>query len=108
MGKAERRSQQLDRMEAEYRSKLRDALQKCAEGEWGLFGQNDHLGCNQSSGALDDLRDTAASVNALRQRLGEPSYALHDEFEAARGRDDSNQLGEPRLAKAWLERLEVQ
>jgi hypothetical protein len=105
MGKAERLSQQIDLMEAEYLSKLRDALHKCAEGEWGLFGQNDHHGYNQSSGALVNLRDTAASINALRQRLGEPSYALHDDFEAARGIGDSNQLGEPRLAQAWLKRL---
>lgn len=105
MSKAERLSQQIDRLEAEYLSQLRDALQKCAEGEWGMFGQNEHLGNSQSSGTLLKLRDTAAIINALRQRLGEPSYALHDEFEAARGRGDSNQLGEPRLAQAWLERL---
>jgi hypothetical protein len=105
MGKAERLSQQIDRLEAEYRSKLIEALSKCANGEWGLFGQNEHLGPWWQSEELLELRDTAAAINALRKRLGEPSFSLHDEFEDARGASEPNQMGEPRLAQIWLENL---
>ena len=33
----------LDRLESEYRVTLRAALERCAAGHWGLFGQDDHV-----------------------------------------------------------------
>ena len=56
---------------------------------------------------MDALRDLAASINVLRNRVGEAPYGLHDEFEAARGRSDGNQIGEPKLARSWLSRLDA-
>ena len=42
----------------------------------------------------------------LRERLGLEPFALHREFLAARGKPRSpSAVGEPKQAKAWLERL---
>ena len=108
MSKAERISQRIDELEAEYRSQLIAALSECAGGRWGLFGQNEHLGNWWHTDDLDALRELADSINALRDRVGEGPYRLHDEFEAARGRGDANQIGEPKLAQSWLSRLEAE
>lgn len=107
MSKAERISQRIDGLEAEYRSQLVAALSECAGGRWGLFGQNEHLGNWWHTEKLDALRDLADAINALRGRIGVAPYQLHDEFEAARGRGDANQVGEPKLAQCWLSRLEA-
>tara|TARA_B100001057_G_C22498783_1_gene813193 strand:+ start:373 stop:699 length:327 start_codon:yes stop_codon:yes gene_type:complete len=107
MSKAERISQRIERLEAEYRIQLIAALSECAGGRWGLFGQNEHLGNWWHTEKLDELRNLADSINVLRDRLGESPYQLHEEFEAARGMDDSNQVGEPKLAQEWLSMLEA-
>lgn len=105
MDKAERLSQQLAELEREYRDVLTTALQECADGRWGLFGHNEHLHPSAGSSKVDDLRELAASINRLKARLGENLFPLHEDFEAARGRADANDPGEPKQAKTWLERL---
>ena len=52
-----------------------------------------------------ELRELARTINRLRARIGEPPFPLHEEFEAARGRTDANDPGEPKQAQAWLKRL---
>lgn len=107
MSKAERISQRIEGLEAEYLIQLTAALSECAGGRWGLFGQNEHLGNWWHTEKLEELRDLADSINVLRDRIGEAPYELHAEFEAARGRGDSNQVGEPKLAQHWLSMLEA-
>lgn len=106
MSKAARISRRIEHLEEEYRSSLASALSECVGGRWGLFGQNEHLTTREHTERLDGLRELAEEINALRKRIGEVPYPLHEEFEAARGRDDPHQLGEPKLAELWLERLE--
>jgi hypothetical protein len=105
VNKSERLSQQLQSLEREYRTALIDALSECADGRWGLFGHNEHLGPYWNSAKLDELRGLARAINNRRERLGEPFFALHEEFEAARGQAGPNDPGEPKVAEAWLRRL---
>lgn len=103
MSKVQHISQQLDDLEREYLSVLEKALTDCAGGRWGLFGHNEHLGASPPA-ELGELRTLAQAVDRLRSQLGEASFPLHQEFEAARGRVDANAPGEPKQAQAWLER----
>jgi hypothetical protein len=105
MAKAERLSNRLDALERDYRAVLLAALTECAEGKYGLFGQNEHLGPYWNCNHLKELREMAVAINAIRARLGETTFALHDELEAARGRPDPDDPGEPKVAQAWLQRL---
>ena len=104
MSKSQRVAQQLDELEREYRSILEKALIDCAGGRWGLFGHNEHLD-EPSPTEVRELQTVAKALNRLRAQIGEPPFSLHEEFEAARGRVDANAPGEPKQARAWLERL---
>lgn len=96
-------------LEAEFRKRLVDALERCVRGCWGLFDQNDHLGERAyiSSGAqkLDEL---GSEIAEIREELGnvEP-YALYAQFLEKRGYKGGNSLGEARLAAAWLKELDT-
>ena len=105
MEKAARLAQQLDELERDYRTVLIKALADCAGGRWGLFGHNEHLHSYGVPAELAELRDLAVAINRVRARIGEAPFALHEEFEAARGRQSANDLGEPKQARAWLQRL---
>lgn len=98
-------SQSLKEMERDYRSVLGSALADCAAGRWGLFGHNEHLRAGGSPPELDELRELAKAIDRLRERIGDPPFALHQEFEAARGRVGRNDPGEPKQAQAWLRRM---
>ena len=102
----------LASLEAEFRTRLIEALRRCSRGSWGLFGQNDHIEglkewSYESSGAqkLDAL---GSEIAQIREELGmsEP-YALYAQFQEKRGRQGQNSLGEARLAAAWLQELDV-
>lgn len=102
----------LDALEAAYVAALRAALERCAAGAWGLFGQNDRSHATLSPGeraklafpGLDDLLELAAEIARTRDRLGyaEP-FAPHARLTRERSRKGANVPGEPRLAAAWLE-----
>ena len=105
MLKTERLPRRLNELEREYRAVLTKALTDCAGGQWGLFGHNEHLHESPDPAELTELRGLAEAINRLRRRLGHGPFSLHDEFEAARGPADANDLGEPKQAQAWLQRL---
>lgn len=105
MDRTERVSRRLDELEREYVAVLTRALNDCADGRWGLFGHNEHLRSYGAPAELAELRDLARAINRLRAQSGDVLYPLHEEFEAARGRTDANDPGEPKQAKAWLKRL---
>ena len=107
------RADRLERMdvlrselETEYRDALIAALQVTAGGVWGLFGHNKdkHI---QSAAApvVEHLCDLGQSIDDLREKLDLPRFELHEQFEASRGPVAASAVGEPRQAKAWLERL---
>jgi hypothetical protein len=47
----------------------------------------------------------ADEIDDLRDQLDMEPFALHREFLAARGPVQSDAVGEPKQAQAWLERL---
>jgi hypothetical protein len=109
----ERLETALATLEAEFRTRLIKALRRCEQGSWGLFGQNDQTALSDrlkqeiyaTSGA-QELDALGAEIAQIGDELGmaEP-FALYAEFKQKRGRNTQNDLGEPRLAAAWLQEL---
>lgn len=96
----------LKAVEDAYLATLKQALEDCAAGRWGLFGQQglDHHDRYRPA-ALDDLRRLAEEVAELRSRLGYEPFAVHERFEGLRGRGDAHRPGEPKLARQLLDEL---
>ena len=109
MGKADR-LERLDvrrvELEAEYTADLIAALRRTASGKWGLF---DHQGDRRVRAAMapviEGLADTGRAIDEARDQLGLPPFALQQEFLAARGPVGPEAVGEPKQARAWLDRL---
>ena len=109
-------SRKLGPLEAEYYDQLVAALQICAAGRWGLFGQNDQVIADEpkpfrerlKSKEADILISLGEEISALRQRLGiTEEFPLHKRFLQTRASAGPNTPGEPRLARAWLEELDA-
>ena len=92
----------LQAVEAEYLKTLRAALVRCEGGQWGLFGQNERVAPELKSKDTAALFELAGEIDDARRALGWEAFALHARFVAMRGRGDSNQPGEPKLARALL------
>jgi hypothetical protein len=93
-------------LEADYMAAFVAALRTTAAGTWGLF---DHLldraARARAAPILAELNDLAVTIDAAREQLFMEPFALHQEFLAARGKVASNAVGEPKQARAWLDRL---
>ena len=93
-------------LEAEYETALVAALREAAGGSWGLFGHNqDKHASAKWKQTITQLCDQGAEIDQMRETLGIGPFALHEAFEASRGPVASNAPGEPKQAKAWLERM---
>lgn len=93
-------------LEVEYQGLLLDALHKVAAGSWGLFGHNqDRWALAKWEPVVTDLCGRGEEIDQMRAQLGLQPFPLHEEFEASRGPVAPNAPGEPKQAKAWLERL---
>ena len=109
------RAQRLERLdirraelEAEYRAALVEALRHAAGGSWGLFAHTkDRTAQANWAATVTDLCDRGQEIDDMRADLGLEPFALHAEFEASRGPVPTNAPGEPKQARAWLERLEA-
>jgi hypothetical protein len=100
------RARELEITEREFRELLIPCLQACAEGRWGLFGAYDAFpGFENWSPGGNRLRELAKSIRAIRSESGERSE-LCEEFLTLCTFHKSNDPGEPKLAKAFLERIE--
>jgi hypothetical protein len=96
----------LAALEAEYKTALIDALRITASGKWGLFDHQGHAPTRKATApVIDHLADLAGAINDARDQLSLPSFDLHQEFIAARGPVRADAVGEPKQARAWLERL---
>ena len=93
-------------LETEYTDTLVAALRVTAAGKWGLF---DHTGDRSARAAvtpvIEELSELGETIDRLREQLGLPCFDLHPQFLAARGKPDSQAVGEPKQAQAWLARL---
>lgn len=94
-------------LEVEYRAELIAALKVAAGGKWGLF---DHKGDRTARTAvkpvIDSLAEIGEEIDELREQLGLEVFELQQRFLAARGPVGADAVGEPKQAKAWLDRLE--
>lgn len=95
-------------LEADYGQTLIRALQTTAAGSWGLFDHNqDRQARAKVAPVVAELCETGDEIDSLRAQLGMEPFPLHQEFLAARGRVASNAVGEPKQARAWLEKLGI-
>ena len=109
MAKADR-LEQIDlrraELEQEYRAALTAALETCAAGRWGLFGHRpDKQQIAKFEPLIEELEELAFAIDKMRGQLDLAPFTLHGEFIAARGLASPSAVGEPKQAKAWLERL---
>jgi hypothetical protein len=109
MAKADRLAQTDIRraeLEAEYLATLTAALETCAAGRWGLFGHRpDKQSVAKVAPLIEELDELAAAIDKMRGQLDLAPFTLHDEFTASRGLASPSAVGEPKQAKAWLEKL---
>lgn len=100
--------EQLDALDAAFRAMLIPCLEECGRGRWGLFGRNDHVGEAARHLAwpeADRVRELAVAVQAILAQSGEQN-ALCEEFLDLCTIHGENDPGEPKLARAFLERIE--
>ncbi|QOV94552.1 hypothetical protein [Novosphingobium sp. ES2-1] len=102
----ERLDKRRSEMEADYRAALIQALEVTAAGKWGLFDHNaDKMMRAATAPIIDNLTEIADEIAEAREALFMEPFTLHDEFMASRGKPPANAVGEPKQARAWLERL---
>lgn len=105
----ERLEKRRSEMEADYLAALIEALEVTASGKWGLFDHNaDKIMRAASAPIIESLSELADEIAEAREALFMEPFTLHDEFMAARGKPPANAVGEPKQARAWLERLRRQ
>jgi hypothetical protein len=109
MAKADRLERLDERrieLEAEYRAALIAALEKTAAGSWGLFDHKpDRVARAAIAPTIANLDDLGQAIDGMRGQLGLEIFALHQEFLASRGPVSPSAVGEPKQARAWLDRL---
>ncbi|MCY1671165.1 hypothetical protein OVA07_09080 [Novosphingobium sp. SL115] len=102
----ERLDKRRSEMEADYTAALIAALEVTAAGKWGLFDHNaDKIMRAATAPVIDSLTELADEIAEAREQLFMEPFTLHDEFMASRGKPPTNAVGEPKQARAWLERL---
>lgn len=105
----ERLDKRRSEMEADYLAALIEALEVTASGKWGLFDHNaDKIMRAAIAPVIQSLSELADEIAEAREALFMEPFTLHDEFMAARGKPPANAVGEPKQARAWLERLKRQ
>jgi hypothetical protein len=93
-------------LEADYTAALKDALTVAAAGKWGIFDHNrDRAARAAVAPVIENLAEIGQAIDKMRDQLSMPPFALQQEFLAARGPVDSQAVGEPKQAQAWLVRL---
>lgn len=93
-------------LEADYKAALMDALRVTASGKWGLFDQKEDRSSRKAvAPVIDNLAEIGQAIDEMREQLGMPPFELQQEFLASRGPVKSDAVGEPKQARAWLDRL---
>ena len=93
-------------LEADYTAALIEALQVAAAGKWGLFDhQADRAARKAIAPVIENLSEIGEAVDRAREQLDMPPFELQQQFLASRGPVASQAVGEPKQARAWLDRL---
>ena len=106
--RASPREQRLEALEVEFKQLLISCLRECADGRWGLFGQNSNP---QSISALnwaeaERLKEMAEEIEAIRSEFGQPN-PLCERFLLLCSERGENLSGEPKRAKKFLKLLGI-
>jgi uncharacterized protein YbjT (DUF2867 family) len=98
---------QIEMLTNAFREQLLALLDECARGRRGLFSEREHLGGEEEGGWPEAarLRELAAGLQAIFGQSGERN-ALCDEFLDLCTIHGEYDPGEPRLARAFLARIE--
>jgi hypothetical protein len=100
--------EKLEALEAESLERLVPCLEQCARGRWGLFWTFDYLGEARKYWNWPEagrLRELAVSIQAILGQSGGQD-ALCQEFLDHCTIHTQNDPGEPKLAQAFLNRME--
>ena len=100
--------EQLEALDTAFREMLIPCLEECAQGRSGLFGQNAHI--VEAAQYLawpeaDRVRELAVSVQTILAQSGEQN-SLCEEFLDLCTIHGENNPGEPKLARAFLARID--
>ena len=100
--------QRLQALEDEFDALLIPCLKECANGRWGLFGQNQHP---DSIGALhgadvEKLKELAEEITQIRSEFGQPNLTC-ERFLARCLERGENLPGEPKRASKFLQTLGI-
>ena len=98
---------QFDALNRVFQEQLVACLEECAHGRRGLFSEYENLGENNERGWPEavQLRQLAVGLQALLAQSGEPSPLCDEFLDLCTIHGESNP-GEPRLARAFLARIE--
>jgi len=89
-----------------FREQLLALLEECARGRRGLFSEYEHLGGDESGWPeAARLRELAAALQAILAQSGERNALCHEFLDLCTIHGEANP-GEPRLARAFLARIE--
>ena len=94
----------LIEIEGEFMVLLRSCLRECAQGRYGLFGQNDHLDPEGRYWAWPEakrLKNLALEIKSLRLEFGQTNECCERFIQLCSLRG-SNVHGEPKLAAEFL------
>lgn len=95
-------------LEVEYKDALIAALTHTAAGNWGLFDHNqDKVSQAKVAPVVENLIEIGDAIDHMRETLSMAPFELHQEFLASRGKVSASAPGEPKQARAWLDRLGV-
>ena len=99
--------EQIEMLTGAFRDQLLALLEECARGRRGLFSEYEHLGGEEDRGwpEAGSLRELATALQSILAQSGERN-ALCDEFLDLCTIHGESNPGEPRLARAFLTRIE--
>jgi hypothetical protein len=98
------RETRLVEIESEFHPLLLSCLRKCAQGRWGLFGQNDHIDPDGRYWRWSDakrLKELAQEIKAIRLESGQANETCERFLQLCSLRGP-NVPGEPKLAAEFL------
>ena len=104
--RASPKEQRLQALEDEFGRLLIQCLKECANGRWGLFGQNIN---KESRAALyweqaDRLKELATEIHQIRAECGQANETC-ERFLQCHAEHGANLPGEPKRARKFLKLL---